>query len=225
MSNKACVLIHGFTGSPRDIGIIAEHLKNKGYEVSTPILAGHGIEMNRWEMSKYTWSDWIASAETAIEALSEKNDYEELYLVGYSMGGVIAAHLATKYPIKKLVLLSASYIYTSPKNLIKNFNRIHFTKAELSRYLYKFKHTPLKATINFRKLVKELSPSLNNVEIPTLIIHGELDDLVDPSSAEYIYNTIRSKEKTVYLLPQSKHFVCWEGEKEVVVGLVDKFFD
>lgn len=225
MSKKACVLIHGFTGSPRDIEIIAEHLKNKGFEVSTPILAGHSIDMNRWEMSKFTWSDWIASAETALKALSEKNDYEELYLVGYSMGGVIAAHLATKYPIKKLVLISASYFYTNPKSLIKNFNRIHFTKAELSRYIYKFKHTPLKATINFRKLVKELSPSLINVEVPTLIIQGEMDDLVDPSSAEYIYNTVRSKEKSMHLLPKSKHFICWDCEKEIVVELVDKFLD
>jgi len=223
MSDKACVLIHGFTGSPMEIELIADHLKNKGFMVSTPTLAGHGTQINRMDMSRFSWSDWVASAEAAIEELDE--NYEELYLVGFSMGGVIAAHLATKYHVKKLVLLSASFIYTNPKSFIRNLKSKPFTGDQLSRYLHKFKHTPIKATYNFRKLVKELGPSLNNVDVPTLIIQGELDDLVDPSSAEYIYNTIKSKEKSMHLLPRSKHIICWDCEKEQVVDLVDKFFD
>lgn len=223
MSQKACVLIHGFTGSPKEIEIIAEHLTNKGFAVATPTLAGHGLEMNRRSMARTSWSDWVASAETAIKEMKES--HEEVYLVGFSMGGVIAAHLATKYPIKKLVLLSASYIYTNPKSFIKDLKNKPFTKEQLTRYIYKFKHTPLKATINFRKLVKELGPSINNVDVPIMIIQGELDDLVDPSSAEFIYNTVKSKEKSMHLLPKSKHVICWGCEKELVIELVDKFLD
>lgn len=223
MSEKACVLIHGFTGSPMEIELIADHLKDKGFVVLTPTLAGHAEKINRLEMSRFSWNDWVVSAEEAIKELSE--NYEELYLVGFSMGGVIAAHLATKYPVKRLVLLSASYIYTNPKIFIKGLKRKSFSRDQLSRYLYKFKHTPLKATLNFRKLVKELGPSLNKVDVPTMIIQGELDDLVNPNSAEYIYNTIKSKEKSIHLLPKSKHVVCWDCEKEQVVDLVDKFFN
>lgn len=223
MSQKACVLIHGFTGSPEEIQIIAEHLKDKGFAVSTPTLAGHGLDINRWSMAKASWNDWLASAETAIKELTE--GYEEVYLVGFSMGGVIAAHLATKYPVKKLVLLSASYIYTNPKSFFRDLKKKPLNGEQLSRYLYKFKHTPIKAAINFRKLVKELGPSLNNVDVPIMIIQGELDDLVDPSSAEFIFNTVKSKDKSIHLLPKSKHVICWDCEKELVVELVDKFLD
>lgn len=219
--SRGCLLIHGFTGSPKEVEILAKHIEKKGVQVSTPTLAGHGEDLDRKRMKKVSWKEWLKTAEDAMIEMIDT--YDEVYLIGFSMGGVIAAHLATKYPIKKLVLLSASVFYINPKTFIRDLREKPFTKDQVSRYLYKIKGTPLKATINFRKLVKELSPSIGSIDVPILIIQGEKDDLVDPKSADYIYRNVKSKEKYIHLLPKSKHMVCWDCERETVVDLVDTF--
>lgn len=222
MTIKGCVLIHGFTGSPAEIEILAKHLKNKGMLVSTPVLAGHDYTLNRKEMRSVTWQDWLDSAEKVI--IEMQSQVDELYLIGFSMGGIIASYLSTKYRVKKLVLLSASVLYLKPKSFVRDLIQKPLTKSQFNRYLHKIKETPFKATLNFRKLVKELVPYLKHVNTPTLIIQGEMDDLVDPKSAQYIYDTIRSNEKYLYFLPKSKHVICLDCEKEKVVELTDKFF-
>jgi len=221
MSNKACVLIHGFTGSPKEIEILALHLEKNGVDVITPVLPGHGERLDRKEMKRYKRKDWIASAESAVKKTIEQ--YDEVYLVGFSMGGLISAYLATKYPIKKLVLLSASVYYLNMMRFIGGLKQNIKTTTQFKRYLYKLKNTPLGATIQFRKLVKELVPYLQRLDVPTLIIQGEQDDLVDPRSANYIYEMILSTEKELHFLPKSKHIVCWDTEKDQVIALVDRF--
>lgn len=223
MTSKGCVLIHGFTGSPKEIELLAKYLELKGYDISTPTLAGHGENIDRRLMARFDWQDWVESAENAVKEMVGKHG--EIYLIGFSMGGMIAAYLATKYPVKKLVLLSASVIYTNPTRFLKDMRRNPITKTQLKRYIHKFRVTPINATINFRKLVSQLKPYLHDVEVPTLIIQGELDDIVDPESANYIYGTIKSKEKHLHFLPKSKHIVCWDCEKDHVFELVDSFFE
>lgn len=223
MSNKrGCVLIHGFTGSPKEIEVLANHLKEQSYEVSTPMLKGHDYVLNRHELRKATWKDWIASAENGIKEMVEQ--YDELYLVGFSMGGLISAYLATKYPIKKLVLLSASVFYLNPKKFLDMIRQSVHAKEEWKRYFYKIQHTPITATLQFRRLVRKLVPHIHQINVPTLVIQGMKDDLVDPKSAQYIYDHIQSSEKYIYYLPESKHIVCFDCEKEKVVELVDAFF-
>jgi len=225
MEKKGCVLIHGFTGSPREIEVIANHLKKFDIKVSTPTLPGHGYPLNKKDMNRFGWKDWVEAAESALLEMIEQ--VEEVYLVGFSMGGIIAAYLSTKYSIKKLVLLSASVYYLSMKRFLKDFfeGLRHQTISDhFQHYFYKISHTPLKSAINFRRLVKTLIPYIQQVKVPTLIIQGELDDLVDPKSAVYIFKTISSQEKYLYFLSKSKHIIGLDVEKEKVVQLVQDFF-
>src|SRR5699024_12436828 len=57
----------------------------------------------------------IKAAESALKQLKEK--YDEIYLIGFSMGGMIAAYLAAKYKVDKLVLLATSGKYLSFKQI------------------------------------------------------------------------------------------------------------
>lgn len=223
MTGKGCILIHGFTGSPKEVELLTNHLEKKGFDVDAPFLAGHDYFLNRRQMSQYSWLDWVKTAEDALTQMLEKHN--EVYLIGFSMGGIISAYLATKYPIKKLVLLSASVFYTNPKQFVTAIRKSPLTKQQLKRYIQKFRATPLKATINFRKLVKELKPYINNINVPVLIIQGEMDDIVVPKSAQYIYDNVQSTNKHLHFLPKSKHVVCLDCEQNQVLELVNNFID
>ncbi|MCF6093623.1 alpha/beta fold hydrolase [Microaerobacter geothermalis] len=221
-----CVLIHGFTGSPFELEPLSAFLEKKGIAISVPVLAGH--EGSKESMRDVTWQDWIRSAEKAVKEMTAKCD--TVYLIGFSMGGLIAAHLSTKYPVKKLVMMSACVFYVNPQQLFKDVAEVikqHFKEGgnpeHFKRYIDKVSKTPLRSVVHFRRLVKILKQDLPKVTVPTLILQGECDDLVEPRSAQYIYDTIQSEIKEIYFLPQSRHIICHDCEKEEVIRRVDQF--
>jgi carboxylesterase len=224
---KGCLLIHGFTGSPDEVKPIATYLtENTDWLVRVPTLPGHG---DGESLGSVTWQDWIKNAEEELLDLSHQCD--ELYLVGFSMGGLISAYLSTKFPIKKLVLLSAAVFYFNPEQIFKDIGNVlqqvviekRPLDENMKRYGSKWKTTPLTALFHFGKLVKELRPSIQDITVPILIIQGEKDDLVRPKSAQYIYERVRSEEKEILYLPESKHVICHDCELDQIIDKVDRF--
>jgi carboxylesterase len=65
------------------------------------------------------------------EYLEFKKNYKEVMLIGYSMGGAIAAHLASKYGATKLVLVSAALKYGGTKRLTAQ--ALNIVKKALSK--------------------------------------------------------------------------------------------
>ncbi|MBO8173296.1 MAG: alpha/beta fold hydrolase [Bacillaceae bacterium] len=221
-----CVLIHGFTGSPYEVEPLASHFKRKGWQIYTPTLAGHGRDSRR--INQVNWQDWIESARTDVEEAVAQCD--TVYLVGFSMGGLIASHLAVQYPIEKLVLLNAAVFYFNPRQMLRNVTGMireslqsQHKDPTWKRYRSKMKSTPIQAVFQFQQLVRKLRPDIARLTLPVLIVQGENDDLVHPRSPWYIYHKIRSKHKEIHLFPESRHIICHDCEQDRLIELVDAF--
>lgn len=218
------LLIHGFTGSPEEIQPLHYELEQKGFQVMAPILKGHCGE--RRDLKQACWQDWVESAESGLQELFEQN--QKVIIVGFSMGGLIAAHLASRYPVDRLVLLSPAMYAPNYQQILQDIresirNKEGILTERMMDYIQKFMNTPIKTIRQFRLLVKNLSKDLPNVNVPTLIIHGNRDDVVHPRSAKHIYDSISSDEKRLYYLPRSKHIICHDEEAEDVKNLVTSF--
>ncbi|MFC0274428.1 alpha/beta hydrolase [Metabacillus herbersteinensis] len=222
-----CLCIHGFTGAPYEVEPLAEHLRKlTGWEVRTPTLPGHGEDLS---LSGLTYQEWINHAEEELKELLKEVD--EVYVIGFSMGGLIATYLSVKYPVKKLVLLSAAVYYVNPKQLfldvgtmIKDSIKGNIKENELFlRYKKKIGDTPIRATLEFRKLVKIVRPYLREVGIPVLIIQGECDGIVPVKSAHFLYETVSSEQKELCFLPSSKHQVCYGEDFKELTKRVEQF--
>lgn len=225
---KGCLLIHGFTGSPYEVSPLAEHLEtHTDWLIRTPTLAGHGDTKD--SLKETSWKDWVTSAERELEKMVKR--CEEVFVIGFSMGALIAAHLATKYPIAKLVLLSPAVYHMDAQRLVKEVSGTvkdffhHQTSAieHLQKYKRKLGSTPLKAVMNFKKIVKELRPVFGDIQVPILIIHGEKDNIAQPEGAQYIYNKVQSEEKEILLLQHSRHVVCRDCEIDIIFDKVEQF--
>src|SRR5699024_4306319 len=108
-----CLIIHGYTGGPYEVDPLANYIeKQTNWDVVVPTLPGHGEKLN---LADITHQDWIKSAEEQLIRLLKH--YPENYLIGFSMGGMIAAYLAAKYDVEKLVLLAPAGKYLSMKHL------------------------------------------------------------------------------------------------------------
>ena len=222
-----CLFIHGFTGAPYEIEPLARYIRDStDWVVRTPTLPGHGETLY---LKGTHYSEWIEYAEKELIDLLRTCD--KVFIIGFSMGGLIAGYLATRYPIQKLVLLSAAAYYINPKQLVADIKimlrdglnkTLHKNELYL-RYKKKIVDTPLSATIEFRKLVRKIRPELHRIKVPTLIVQGECDGIVPIKSANYLHQVISSTEKKLLLLPCAKHHVCYGEDQDKLFKEVDTF--
>jgi carboxylesterase len=222
-----CLCLHGFTGGPYEIEPITEYLKeNTDWVVSVPTYPGHGKELS---LKGRTHDEWLNEAETAYLELQKR--VNNIYIVGFSMGGMIAGYLASKYGCDKLILLNASAYYVNPGQMIKDIADMMISGLSgqlkdhelFKRYKKKFKDTPFRATREFRKLVKLVKPEISQVSAPTLIVQGECDSIVPRKSAEYLYNAIAASNKRICYFKESKHMICHDVERDQLIDEVYQF--
>lgn len=112
----ALVLVHGFRGSPLGLEVIADDLRQAGYEVHTPALPPFaGAKITATESNNYSPK---AYAQYFRDYIQDHHLIRPI-LIGHSMGSIVVAATAQRYPElinQKLVLLSP--ISTKPARII-----------------------------------------------------------------------------------------------------------
>ena len=223
---KAILIIHGFAGGTYDQEILNHELELKwNYDVFTFTLPGHEGMTDR--SIKYT--EWIEKAEYEINYLID-NGYKDIYLIGHSMGGVIAGYLASKYKqVKKLVLVAPAFRHYgfedgtfSIKNAVLKGEKI-IEQYGFKMVANRFLKLPTTYVTEFRKLVKENQETCKNIHIPTLILRGTEDEIVPEDAVSLIYEQIDNKYKKIVHLENITHDVFREELKDKACLLVKEF--
>lgn len=222
---KAILIVHGFAGGTYDEEALANYLElNRCFDVYQFTLPGHDKNL-----SKATSEDWIRKSEKMLEWLIKKG-YRNIYVIGHSMGGVIAAYLAAKYKeVKKLVLAAPAFHYLSvdskdsnPISSIKKIPNVikSYGGSEVVSRMLKLNINTLN---EFTHLVKENYDVTKDITCPTLILQGTKDNLVPLSSSKYVYETIKSKKKRIVYLEGMNHDLFRGKNKEDLYKQVERF--
>ncbi|WP_284285259.1 hypothetical protein [Alicyclobacillus fastidiosus] len=112
-------------------------------------------------MDKATASDWIG----AIEELTKRAIYEKrvVHLIGFSMGAMIAAIIASRHSIRTLVLLSPAVYIVTPNVLLTRSrrmvklvreNRFLFSQAMRNEFT-SMGSAPLYNVLQFQKVIRD----------------------------------------------------------------------
>src|SRR5215217_7889060 len=96
---RGVLLIHGYSGSPDELRGMGANLAEAGYTVHGPLLAGHGGAPA--DLFQVRWEDWLASASAGLRLLRER--CRTVFICGFSIGGLLALHLAARKPIDGLI--------------------------------------------------------------------------------------------------------------------------
>ncbi|MFI5507072.1 alpha/beta hydrolase [Mycobacterium sp. NPDC051804] len=101
MSKPPILLLHSFFSTPGMLSGWVSTLESAGYRVHTPAMPGHDpVDMAL--LSRVTLSDYVAHALAAYDELDETP-----IVIGHSIGGLIAQHIAAARNPNALVLLAA----------------------------------------------------------------------------------------------------------------------
>ncbi|MBP9501574.1 MAG: alpha/beta fold hydrolase [Candidatus Promineofilum sp.] len=114
------LVLHGFMGSPLSSRPMAEYLNQKGVFVHCPLLPGHGTYPSALRGAGRNL--WLAEAEEAYRLVRQQCD--ELYLIGHSMGNILGAHIAVKYGDAQGIAMLAP-VYNPPDKRLNWVKYIH----------------------------------------------------------------------------------------------------
>lgn len=218
------LLIHGFTGTPSEMRLLGEYLKEKGYTVKGILLKGHGTTPE--DMKKCSWRDWVDSAVKGYKML--KQECDEVFAVGLSMGGILSLYLARFYGIRGVVSLS------SPIKIYGRSACMAFIKRRFRSYILRrrdkddlniisYYKVPVKSVYELFRLIRYVKANLRKIDKPILIMQSYKDKTVEPISANIIYKRIGSKDKSIVYLHESGHVITCDCEKERVFEEVNNF--
>jgi carboxylesterase len=229
-SKPACLLIHGFTGTPKEMRWMGEHLHQQGYTCLGIRLTGHATRPE--DMIRSRWTDWTASVEDGYNLLCGLSD--EIFLVGLSMGGILSllmstrlaprvrgviamstpSRLPTDYPTWLLEFLSR-FIKFNPKTK-KPPGSGWFDKAVYKEHIA-YEKNPVRSVAELKKLILAMRAALPKVNVPVLLMHSKDEKYVLPDNLEYIYERlVNTADKTKLYLTRSGHVLPRDASREQV---------
>ncbi len=228
-SETACLLVHGFTSTPREVRWMGEYLASKGFTVSGILLAGHGTSME--DMLKTTWRDWFESVLEGYESLSAKG--KRVFALGSSMGGALVLHLAAHRPLAGVVGMSTPLKLTSPwipfLPLIKHFVRFMpkgkgtWVDPEVEKWHISYSHYPTASIIELLKLLNHYRDDLPDVRAPVLLMQSKTDNLVKPKNMEMLAKLLFNTSVETFWVEKSDHVITEDAEKEKVFRRAEDF--
>lgn len=227
--DTGCVLLHGFTSTPQEMRPLGEFLRDRGFTVRGVLLAGHGTRVE--DLHATTWRDWYRSAYEGWREL--QGSCQRVFVIGQSLGGALALHLAAHVPLPGVVALSAplvtdikllwlartlKYVWRYRKKGVSN---IHDPEALAVRVAYRY--TPNRSNEQAVLFFRHLYDDLPEVHTPTLLIHSRQDKTVDPASMPRIYERLGAEDKQMMWLENSGHVVTVDYDRGLVYAAIERF--
>lgn len=227
---RAVLLLHGFTGSTKDVKKLGEYLNKRGYTCHAPMYRGHGVSPE--EILKYGAKYWWEDVTKGYHHLKELG-YEEIAVVGISLGGVFTLKVGAEFPVKGVVSMCAPIKRRSKDGLFErlyNYAKVYkqFEGKEpeqIEKELEELKSLPQDAIIEVQKMIEHTSDEIEEIHAPTLVLQGKLDDALYQESAPYIYETVETDEKEIIWYQNSGHIITLGKERDKVFEDTLNFLD
>ena len=254
-AEKACLIIHGFTGIAGEVRGLGESLAIQGIRTLGIALAGHSGDPE--DLARSTRKDWIASTEAGLAELAH---HKEVFVAGLSMGGVLALMLAAHhperiagviamstptriarswmvglarpfikwfYPYKPLDLRNPKIqkIYLNSLNWQVEHPSIDFSNPQVVEEIKQIRLS-IPALHELAQLLATYRATLKQVCCPLLVIQSKRDRTVNPSCArELMQLAVNAQPKTLRWLEESDHVITLGPEREEVFVLSREFID
>lgn len=230
------LLVHGFSGSNRELLYLGNYLARERYRVVIPVLPGHGTDAD--DLASTDQNDWFAKVREAYNFLNSEVDKREIIVAGHSLGGSIAINLVSEVKVEGLILLATPIRYplymraTVPVLRVLGvklpYDQFHFREEKLYdhpavKYIQTH-YSPIyaKSLDDVFRSLNEAYHNLEYLEIPVKMIYSRHDQTVPPNHVDLIRKKLRV-EPDITWLDNSDHVIVIDAEREIVRDETLKF--
>ncbi len=226
-----CLLLHGFTGTPQNVRPLADYLARRGLAVSAPRMPGHGTTVA--DLDKTGPQDWLGAAEQALTELKER--CSTVFVAGISLGGTLTLELARRHPELAGVVVMAAPVQAMealqplvddpdrPVTVPAPWATVGVLTQDVGVGGIAYLEMPLGALERGMGLMSQVREGLGDVTVPTLLIYGDADQVVDKANGPFVLEGIKAIDKRLLALPDSSHEVTLDVDRERVMVEVYDF--
>ena len=212
-SKRAVILFHAYTGKASDLRMLASFLHRHDYAVYVPTFSGHE-HSDVSEILKENPEKWYEDAKEAVNFV-RNHGYSTIAALGLSMGGIMAAALATN----QLVEIAGTFCSpVSTRNaqlpdLFKSFMAFAKNNQMSEADLTKLEHKAKQQLLDLHHFSAKVAEKLEQVTGPFYIAQGELDRLVDPEVSIEMKEALVNAAVDFHWFEQSGHVITVGKEK------------
>lgn len=221
----AVLMIHGITGSPRHFDMLIPLIPDD-WSIYNILLDGHGQSVTDFaDSSMEIWRKQVADVTDRL-----CREYEQVVLIGHSMGTLLSAEQALRYPhkIPALILLASPLRVRVKASIIRNSLKVIYGKVQPhdigavatqnatsispDRRLWRY----LRWIPRFLELfarIRATRADVPQIAVPTYVFQSREDELVSPRSARCFEGNDRI---TVRFLEHSGHFYYPGGDLTIL---------
>jgi carboxylesterase len=227
---RAVMLLHGFTGNSADVRMLGRFLEKKGYTSIAPHYAGHGVAPE--ELVTTGPEDWWKDVEGAYQTLKDEG-YDEIAVIGLSLGGVFTLKVGYTFPVKGLVTMCApmymkttDLMYEGVLNYARDYKKFEGKEeGVIEEEMKSLREKPMESLVDLRKLIGDVRTHVDHVYAPLFVVQGSLDDVINPDSANVIYEESESFDKKIKWYENSGHVITLDKEKEQLYEDIYEFLE
>lgn len=234
------LLIHGFNSHSGYFAWAAEQFAANGFAAYALDHRGRGkSEGERFYVEQF--SDWLGDVDKLAAIARSENPGVPVYMLGHSVGGVIASSYVFQHQqeiaglicesfafdvglphLVQLALEGASHVVPHlPVYSLKNeiFSRDPKVVAEMNNDpLIANEKQPAETASEVLKAAARLKENMPNFNVPVFIIHGTDDKATRPEGSRYFYDNVGSEDKTLKLYEDGYHDLLNDLDKEIVMA-------
>jgi alpha-beta hydrolase superfamily lysophospholipase len=239
-SRARVVVAHGYGEHGGRYRHAGERLTAAGYEVVIPDHRGHGRSEGR-PVSVISFDDYLDDLHRLTSLVAAERGPAQTFLLGHSMGGLIAAAYALRHPaeLRGLVLSAPAVLpgHVSATTvafgrllarLAPNLGTVSLPVDQISRdpaVVAAYFADPLVHRHRLRarlgtemlRVMREVATGLPALRLPVLVMQGTADRLVPPQAAEFVAQRLGGSDTTVNRYPGLYHEIFNEPEREAVL--------
>ncbi len=236
---SACLLVHGWASSGLDFYDLPERLVEKGQTVRVIRLPGHGTTPP--DLAEKCADDFISAVRDEFLRMNE--EYREVTLIGFSMGGALSVIMASEQPVDRLVLVAPffdityRFYYILPPQvwssmlapfvdyIIKGRSFIRVNREEAKDEIFSYGVLPLRAVSVLCEVGDTArSPDLlAKVSCPVLLLQARGDMAASPEAASDAFSMIGSDDKELVLFERSNHHLLWDYDGPAAIDRIVEF--
>ncbi len=236
------VLAHGIGEHTGRYGHVADYLARNGFPLLACDLRGHGKSGGK-RAHVVSFDDYHSDIGQMIRIAKEHNPTLKTFLIGHSLGGLIALSYAEKHAdelagvvasapalAEKMKIPAAKvFLAKTLSSIVPTFTTgTGLNPKHLSRdadVVQKYVDDPLVHAVatarwftEYRRAQEETMQGADKLTLPCLIMQGGADEIIDLSMTASFYKKVASPDKTLKVYDGFYHEILNEPGKESVLG-------